>query len=242
MIRIVFTWWVSAKVVCSDGKRRPHAADEMRDDTGHQRGKDHRVIDPSEIEHFDPEQRSRDRRAEHRCEAGADAANHQPTPIFVAKAQDVGEQTRQRGANLRGRALLADGSAKRQRHHRRAQLHGRDEPIDATGPLVHGGDDRLRAVAAASAAKVRMIQTQIGSATGRKMKTGTLTGVSARTQSAERSSAQRNTRVPRPTQTPAMAPSIAHLSVLMSSAVCSVYQRVSSESRGDSSRKAKPRS
>ena len=94
----------------------------------------------------------------------------------------------------------------------------------------------------ASAAKVRMIQTQSGSATGRKMKTGTRPGVSARAQSAERARAQRNTRVPRPTQTPAMAPSIAHLSVLMSSAVCSVYQRVSSARRGDSSRKTMPRS
>ena len=94
----------------------------------------------------------------------------------------------------------------------------------------------------ASAAKVRMIQTQSGSATGRKMKTGTRPGVSARAQSAERARAQRKTRVPRPTQTPAMAPSIAHLSVLMSSAVCSVYQRVSSARRGDSSRKTMPRS
>ena len=54
----------------------------------------------------------------------------------------------------------------------------------------------------ASAAKVRMIQTQSGSATGRKMKTGTRPGVSARAQSAERARAQRKTRVPRPTQTP----------------------------------------
>ncbi len=120
----------------------------MRDDAGHQRGKDHRVIDPSEIEHFDPEERSGDRRAEHRRETGADPANHQPPPVLVAKAQDVGEQTRQGGANLRGRPLLADGAAKRQRYNCCAQLHGRDEPIDATGPLVHGGDDRLRAVAA----------------------------------------------------------------------------------------------
>src|SRR5262245_3549452 len=79
-----------------------------------------------------------------------------------------------------------------------------------------------------------MIQTQIGSASGRKTKTGACSGVIARAHSAERASAHRNTRVPRPTQIPATAPSIAHLNVLISSAVCSVYQRVSSARRGDS--------
>src|ERR1700730_3534099 len=45
---------------------------------------------------------------------------------------------------------------------------------------------------------------------------------------------------PFPTHTPAAPPSNAHLRVLISRAVCSVYQRLSSERRGDSSRKAKP--
>ena len=111
-------------------------------------GKMTRVVDPSEIQHFNAEERSGNRRAEDRREAGADAANHQSTPVLVAQAQDVREQARQGGANLRRRALLADGSAKRQRHHRRAELDGRHEPIHATGPLMHGGDDGLRAVAA----------------------------------------------------------------------------------------------
>src|ERR1700731_2996097 len=47
---------------------------------------------------------------------------------------------------------------------------------------------------------------------------------------------------PFPTHTPAAAPSNAHLRVLISRAVCSVYQRLSSERRGDSSRETKPRS
>ena len=94
----------------------------------------------------------------------------------------------------------------------------------------------------ASGENVRMSQTQSGSATGRNTNGGTRPSVSARAQPAERSSADRKTRVPRPTQTPAAAPSSAHLRVLISRAVCSVYQRLSSERRGDSSRKAKPRS
>ena len=110
-------------------------------------GKDHRVIDPAQIEHFDAEQGSRNRRAEHRGEASADPTNHQPPPVLVAKAQDIGEQAGQGGADLRGRSLLADRSAKRQGDNRCAQLYGRDEPIDAPGSLVHGGDDRFRTVA-----------------------------------------------------------------------------------------------
>jgi len=89
---------------------------------------------------------------------------------------------------------------------------------------------------------VRIIQTQIGSATGRNTNGGTRPFASERAQSPDRSSAHRKTRVPRPTHTPAATPSNAHLRVLMSRAVCSVYQRLSSERRGDSSRKAKPRS
>ena len=128
-------------------KRRPHAAHEMGDDAGHQRGEDHRVIDPAQIEHFNAEKGSRNRRAEYRGEASANPTNHQPPPVLVAKAQDIGEQAGQGGADLRGRSLLADRSAKRQRHNRCAQLDGRDEPVDATGSLVHGGDDRFRTVA-----------------------------------------------------------------------------------------------
>src|SRR3954466_6265220 len=91
----------------------------------------------------------------------------------------------------------------------------------------------------ASAENLRIIQTQIGRAIGSNTKTGTRPFVSARAQAADRSSAHRNTRVPRPTQTPAAAPSSAHLSVLISSAVCSVYHRLSSARRGDSSRRVR---
>src|SRR5205085_2751488 len=44
--------------------------------------------------------------------------------------------------------------------------------------------------------------------------------------------AHKKARVPTPTQTPAIIASSAHFSVLTSSAVCSVYQRVSSASFG----------
>src|SRR5579871_6531153 len=47
-------------------------------------------------------------------------------------------------------------------------------------------------------------------------------------------SAHRNARVPNPTLRPATTPRIAHLSVLINSAVCSVYQRLSSASFGGS--------
>src|SRR5580700_3446017 len=94
----------------------------------------------------------------------------------------------------------------------------------------------------ASAENVRTIHTQVGSATGRNTNGGARPFVSARAHSPDRSSAHRKTRVPRPTQTPAAAPSNAHFRVLISRAVCSVYQRLSSERRGDSSPEAKPRS
>jgi hypothetical protein len=141
-IRMVFTWRVSAKGACSDGNGgcTPHTRCATIPD---KRRKNHGVIDAPEIEHFDPEQRSRCRRAEHRREAGADPANHQPPPILVAKAQDVGEQTRQGGANLRGRSLFTDGPAKRQRDQGGAQLDGRDEPIGTAGSPVNRGDHRL---------------------------------------------------------------------------------------------------
>ena len=51
-------------------KRRPDAADEMRDDAGDERRKNDGVVDLSEIQHLDAEQGSRDRGAEDRREAG----------------------------------------------------------------------------------------------------------------------------------------------------------------------------
>ena len=100
------------------------------------------------------------------------------------------------------------------------------EPIDASGPLVHDGDDRFRAVTTGVRAERAMSQTQSGSAIGKKTNTGTRPSVSARAQSADRLRAHKKMRVPRPTHTPAAAPSRAHLRVLISSAVCSVYQRL----------------
>src|SRR5258708_6216924 len=93
----------------------------------------------------------------------------------------------------------------------------------------------------ASGENVRISQTQIGSAIGRRTKGGKRPGVSARAQSADRLRAHKNTRVPRPTHAPAAAPRNAHLTVLISRAACSVYHRLSSERRGGSSRDAEPR-
>src|SRR5262245_12292381 len=79
-----------------------------------------------------------------------------------------------------------------------------------------------------------MIQTHTGSASGSKTNTGTRPNVVARAASAERARNHRKTRVPRPTHTPAAAPRNAHFNVLIRRAVCSVYQRLSSERRGGS--------
>src|SRR4029079_18118833 len=79
-----------------------------------------------------------------------------------------------------------------------------------------------------------MIHTHRGSATG-STTNGGKRPVAMPARSAERARNQRKTRVPRPTQTPALAPSRAHFNVLISSAVCSVYQRLSSARVGTSS-------
>src|SRR3954447_24600044 len=79
-----------------------------------------------------------------------------------------------------------------------------------------------------------MIQTHAGRATGSHQYGGTRPPVSATAPAAEASSDKRNSRVPKPTHNPAHAPSTAHFSVLMRSAVCSVYQRLSSARRGGS--------
>ena len=128
-------------------KRWPDTADKMRHDAGHECGKNDGVVDPSEIQHLDAEERARHRRAEDRGEAGADAADHEPAPILVAQTEDVGEQAREGGANLRGGTLFAHRTAKRQCHDGRRELDRCDQPVDATRPLMHRRDDSLGAVA-----------------------------------------------------------------------------------------------
>src|SRR5262249_36562974 len=68
--------------------------------------------------------------------------------VFVAETKNVGEETRQSGADLRRRSFLADRTATRQGHDRRAQFDGRYEPIHAAGFLMDRGNDRLGSVAA----------------------------------------------------------------------------------------------
>ena len=63
----------------------------MRDDPGHERGKNHGVVELSEIEHFYAEERAGNRRTEDRSETSADAADHQSTPVLVAEVQHIGE-------------------------------------------------------------------------------------------------------------------------------------------------------
>jgi len=92
----------------------------------------------------------------------------------------------------------------------------------------------------ASGAKTRISQTQSGNASGSSSQGGAEDGMRARTHESEAASVHRKARVPKPTQSPAAAPSEAHLKVLMRSAACSVYHRPSSARSGgcvsDSSR------
>ena len=78
----------------------------------------------------------------------------------------------------------------------------------------------------------RIRNTHAGSASGRSHVGEIPPGVTRFTHVPDAASAHRNARVPKPTQRPAAAPRNVHFSVLMRSAVCSVYQRVSSASRG----------
>ena len=80
----------------------------MRHDAGHECRKNDRVIDPSEIQHFNAEERPGDGSPENGRESSADTADHQSSSILVAQTQDVGEQARQGCPNLCGGALLTD--------------------------------------------------------------------------------------------------------------------------------------
>ena len=109
------------------------------------------------------------------------------------------------------------------------------------GATFHGirPDSRWTAAMTASVpwpravgANVRIRSTHAGSASGRSHVGEIPPGVTRFTHVPDAASDHRNARVPKPTQRPAAAPSNAHFSVLMTSAVCSVYQRVSSASLG----------
>ena len=134
------------QVLVEDGHRGAHSADEVGHDAGHEAGKQHRVLDASEVEDLDAEERARHRRAEHRGEPGADAADHETAPVLVVEPEHVGKEAGDRGADLRARALLADRAAEGEREHRGQQLDWGDEPVDLARPLVDRGDDGLGAV------------------------------------------------------------------------------------------------
>src|ERR1041384_1778630 len=70
-----------------------------------------------------------------------------PRSVLVAEPEGVGEETGERGADLRRGALLPDRAAERERQHRGGELDRCDEPVDAARSLVHRRDDGLGPVA-----------------------------------------------------------------------------------------------
>ena len=111
-------------------------------------GKRTGVLDPAEVEHLDPEEGAGDRRAEDGREAGADAADHEAPAVLVVEPQDVGEEARDRRADLGAGPLLPDRPAEGERHDGGEELDGRDLPGDPAGLPVDRRDDGLGPVAA----------------------------------------------------------------------------------------------
>ena len=106
-----------------EGRHRGlHPADEMSDDPGDEAREENRVLDPSEVEHLDPEERPGDRRAEHGRESAADPADHEAAAVLVVQPQDVGEKAGDRRADLGAGPFLADRAAEHERHDGREEL------------------------------------------------------------------------------------------------------------------------
>ena len=122
------------------GHGRLDPAHEVRDDAGHEAWEENRVLDPSEVEHLDPEKRPGDRRPEDRREAAADSADHETAAVLVVQPQHVREETRDRGPDLGAGPLLADRASEGERHDGREELDGRDLPR-RSGP-TRGGSPR----------------------------------------------------------------------------------------------------
>ena len=223
------------QVLVEGRDRGARPADEVGHDAGHEAGEEHRVLDPAEVEDLDAEEGARDRRAEHRGEPGPDPADHEATPVLVVEPEDVGEEARDRGADLRARPLLADRAAEGEREHRGQELDRGDPPVDLARPRVDRGDDRLRPVPLrrgregadepdAGGQRQRQEEVRAEGPRGRRRPTSR----------DDAASDQRKARVPQPTHTPATAPSSAHFRVVTTSAACSVYHRPSSDRRGGS--------
>ena len=122
-------------------KRRAHPTGEVSHDACDEGGKDHGVVEATEVQHFDSEQRARYRRSEDRSEARTDPADDETPAVRIAQAQNIREQARERGTDLRGGPLLADRATKGKRQHRGAEFYRRDQPVDASGPLMDSRDD-----------------------------------------------------------------------------------------------------
>ena len=131
-----------------DGHGRPRAADEVRDDAGHETREKDGVLDPPEVEHLDPEEGAGDRCPEDGREAAADAADHEAATVLVVQAEDIREQARNRGPDLGARSFLPDRASEGERHDRRQKLDGRDLPRDPAGLPMNRGDDSFGPVAA----------------------------------------------------------------------------------------------
>ena len=135
---------------------------------GDEAREEHRVVDPPEVEHLDAEEGARDRRAEDRREPGADAADHEAAPVLVVEPEESAKRLVMAAPIWAHGPSLPTEPPKASVRTVAGELDRRDPPVDLPRPLVDGGDDGLRPVPRASGAKVRMSQTQAGSASGRR--------------------------------------------------------------------------
>ncbi|KAI1697408.1 hypothetical protein Ddc_19721 [Ditylenchus destructor] len=104
-----------------DVMHAPQRGDLVGHDGGDHAGQQRVVAQAADGEHLQPEDGARERRAEHRGEARADAGHQQDAAVLGAQLEDVGELVRQRAAHLHGGAFAPDRRAKQVRHDRAAQ-------------------------------------------------------------------------------------------------------------------------
>ena len=96
----------------------PQRADLVGHHGGHHTRPQRLMAQAANGQHLQPEHRARQRRAEHRGKARADARHQQDAPVVRAQAKHMRELIGQRPAHLNGRALAPHRGAKQVRHHR----------------------------------------------------------------------------------------------------------------------------
>jgi hypothetical protein len=98
---------------------------QVPDDPGHERRVEHVVEHGAQHQDLEAEDRAGDGRAEDRGEAGGQPAHHDLPPVAGREAQDRAHRRGERGADLAGRTLLAEGGTRSQGDDGRDQLHRR---------------------------------------------------------------------------------------------------------------------